>query len=243
LGHAPRPVDHFQTTHWSLVLAAGRQSSLESDEALSALCRTYWQPLYTYVRRRVPDVHEAHDLTQEFFLRLLEKNYLAMADRQRGRFRAFLLTAFKHFLANEWAKAKTRKRGGGRSPIPLDFAAADSRAAIEPADRLTPEQIYDRQWAMTLLTRVIERLEDEYRGHDKQDQFERLKPFIVGQSGPITHATVAEALGSTEAAVKMAAHRLRSRYRQLLREEISQTVAQPADVEDEIRRLFLAFSG
>ena len=168
----------FATTRWSVVLAAGARSSADSRRALESLCAAYWGPLYAYVRRRVSDVNEAQDLTQAFFAELLEKNYVGSATPERGRFRAFLLTALKHFLSKQWDKAKAKKRGGGRAPIRLDFASDDSWCSVEPAGGLTPEEVYDRQWAATLLSQVMERLEREFAEAGKQAQFRQLKGFI-----------------------------------------------------------------
>jgi RNA polymerase sigma factor (sigma-70 family) len=191
-----------------------------------------------YVRRRVPDVSEAQDLTQAFFTELLEKNYVGSAKPDRGRFRAFLITAFKHFLSKEWEKAKAQKRGAGRAPIPLDFESADSSIRIDPASGLTAEQIYDQQWAIALLGQVIEQLKAECEQSGKTKLFEVLKGFIIGDHAGTTYGQVAEQLNMTEAAAKKAGSRLRRRYRELLREEIAQTVEGPAEVDDEIRNLF-----
>ncbi len=239
-GDSPRT---FATTHWSVVLAAGQKSSPDADAALATLCETYWFPLYAYVRRRGHNADEAQDLTQAFFARVLEKDYVAAADPQRGRFRAFLLTAFKHFLSKERDKARAQKRGGGRAPLSLDFASGESRYVAGPADTLTPDQLYDRQWTIALLDRVMRRLEEEMRKSGKADWFERLKEFIAGGSDGATYAKTAESLGATQAAAKMATHRMRKRYRELLRREIAETVEHVADVEDEIRGLFKAISG
>ncbi len=228
----------FAATRWSVVLVAGRRSSPDSRRALESLCEAYWYPLYAYVRRRVPDVNDAHDLTQAFFAELLAKNYVGAATAERGRFRAFLLTALKHFLSKEWDKAKTQKRGGGKAPISLDFAAADSQYRLEPAGGLTAEQIYDREWAVALLGRILRRLEEESVQAGKSEQFAALKPFLIGDHAGATYADVAQRLGVTEAAAKMAAHRLRRRYRELLREEITETVSGPDEVEAEISNLF-----
>lgn len=204
------------------------------------LCETYWLPLYGYVRRRVPDIAEAHDLTQAFFVELLTKNYVGSATPERGRFRAFLLTSFKHFLSKEWHRAKAQKRGGGRVPISLDFATADSRISIEPvAVGLTPEQLYDRQWAVTLLGRIMECLSREFAEAGRSQHFEELKPFLVGEHSGTTYVDVAARLNMTTAAAKMAASRMRRRYRELLREEIAQTVSGPDEIDDEIRNLFI----
>ena len=235
-------VGKFPTTHWSLVLAAGRHDTSQSRTALASLCEAYWFPLYTYVRRCVRDVHEAQDLTQAFFVQLLDKHYVADADPRRGRFRAFLLTAFRHFLSHEWEKAKAQKRGGGRLPWSLDLMSGESRYQVESNDQCTPEQLFERQWAITLLNQVITRLQSEFASAGKESQFVQLKEFLVGRSST-TYAEVARQLGQSEAAVKMAVHRLRRRYGQLLRDEIAHTVDNPDDVEDEIRDLFKALSG
>lgn len=233
----------FETTRWSLVLAAGHRSSPDAQAALTTLCRSYWFPLYSYVRRRVGNRDEAQDLTQAFFVQLLEKDYLAVARPERGKFRAFLLTSLKHFLSNQWDKARAQKRGGGRAAIPLDLAAGESRYCLEPMDELTPERLFERQWALTLLEQVLRRLREESVATGKERQFERLKAFVAGQSSAGAYAAAAEALGVTEGAVKVAVHRFRRRYRELLRSEIAQTVAGPADVDDEIRSLFATFEG
>lgn len=219
-----------------MVVAAGRNSSTDSRQALESLCRAYWQPLFAYARRRVPSLHEAQDLTQEFFALLLERQALRAADRERGRFRSFLLTSFKNFLADEWDKAKAQKRGGGRQAIPLDFAAAESRSSQEPQDEMSPEKLYERQWAMTLLDRVLTRLRDEFVAKGKAAQFETLKQFL-GVSEPGSYEIAAGNLKISAAAAKVAVYRLRRRYRELLRAEIAETVAEPADVDAEIRSL------
>jgi RNA polymerase sigma-70 factor (ECF subfamily) len=225
------------------VLAAGQRSSPDSDKALESLCRAYWYPLFAYVRRRAPNAHEAQELTQEFFARLLEKNFVAQADPKRGAFRSFLLTAFKHFLSKEWDKAKAKKRGGGRDPIPLDFFGGQSRFSAEPCEHLTAEQAYDRQWAVTLLDRVMDRLREEFVRGGKGQQFDPLKGFLIGEHSGLTYKDVADGLGVTEGTVKMTVHRMRQRYRKLLRSEIAQTVASPEDVDDEIRSLFAILAG
>lgn len=230
--------DGFATTRWSVVVAAGHRASAESSVALESLCAAYWYPLYAYVRRRVSDVNDAQDLTQAFFAELLDKNYVGTARPEHGRFRSFLLTAFKHFLAKEWEKAKAQKRGGGRAPISLDFASADSRFCFEPAAGLTAEQIYDQQWAIALLNQIMHRLQAELEVAGKREQFEELKGFVIGDHAGTTYADAACQLNLTEAAAKKAASRMRQRYRELLRDEIAQTVADPDEVEDEIRNLF-----
>jgi RNA polymerase sigma-70 factor (ECF subfamily) len=229
----------FASTHWSLVLAAGRRSLPASDQALEALCRGYWYPLYAYARRRLGDLHEAQDLTQEFFARLLEKNILAGAQPERGRFRGFLLTAFKNFLANEGDKARAQKRGGGQAPLPLDFRAGDSRYDLEPSHAWTPERLFERQWALTLLEQVLAALRAEFVADGKEAFFERLKVHLAGETTD-SYASLAAELDMSEGAVKVAVHRLRGRYRDVLRRHVAQTVADPAEVDDEIRRLFEA---
>ena len=232
--------DPFATTHWSLVVAAGERGSAESARALETLCRAYWPTLYAYARRRVGDVHAAQDLTQGFFARLLEKQYLRDADPARGRFRAFLITAFKHYLAKEWNQARAQKRGGGVAPFPLDFAWHDSHSG-GPATDITAEQLYERQWAITLLDRVMRRLQREMERAGKARQFQALKDMIGG-SRDTDYESVAAELGTSEPAARMAASRLRARYRELLRDEISQTVSTPAEIDDEVRHLFAVFA-
>lgn len=231
----------FATTHWSLVLAAGNREYEESNRALEKLCRAYWPPLYAYVRRRVSDIHEAQDLTQAFFERLLEKQYLADADPERGRFRAFLITAFKRFLSKERDKATAQKRGGSQVTFSVDFESQD-RNWDTRQDTQTAERIYERQWAVTLLNRVMSRLQREMERSGKSQQFQLLKEFIGGtESG--TYATVAPMLGLSESAARMAATRMRTRYRETLREEIAQTLASEEDIDDEVRHLFATFAG
>lgn len=227
----------FPATRWSIVVAARHRLSPDSQQALESLCQTYWYPLYAFIRRRVPNVHEAQDLTQAFFTVLLERNALEAADRERGRFRSFLLTACKHFLADEWDKAKAQKRGGGRRAIPLDLESAESRYSLEPINDLSPEHLYEKKWALTFLDHVLNRLCDEFTAKGKAEQFQTLKAFLGSENGMDSYASAARALGISEAAAKVAAHRLRQRYREILRTEIAETVAEPGDVDDEIRRL------
>lgn len=219
-------------------MAAGHRSSPEATAALEALCQTYWFPLYAYVRQRVSDRHAAQDLTQEFFARLLEQNHFAVADPERGRFRAFLLTALKHFLTNEWDKARALKRGGGRAPLSLDFDSGESRLSLEPVNDQTPERLFERQWTLTLLDRVLARLQAEQESAGKSGQFAILKQFLTGGRDEACYSDVADELGMSAGAVKVASHRLRQRYRELLRAEVAQTVRSPDEVDDEIGRLF-----
>ncbi len=233
----------FQTTHWSLVLAAGHDSTRDSQDALARLCQVYWYPLYTYVRRRVGNVHDAQDLTQAFFARFLEKEYLGDVDPKRGKFRSLLLASMKHFLSNERVRSRAQKRGGGRPVLSLNFEDAESRYRLEPADTMTPERLFERRWALTLLGQVVKRLEREFTDAGKRDLFAGLKPFLTfAPDGPSQREVAAE-LGMSEGAVKAAAHRLRQRYRNVLREEISQTVDSPDDVAEELNELFDAVRG
>jgi DNA-directed RNA polymerase specialized sigma24 family protein len=239
----PVPRDFFATTRWTVVVAAGRGRTPQSDLALEELCRTYWYPLYAYIRGRGYTREDAEDLTQAFFARLLEKNYLEGLSSEKGKFRAFLLAALKHFLANEWDRARRQKRGGATTPISLDWQSADARYQIDPADNLSPDKLYDRAWAVTLLERVIVRLRDESAADDKSKLFEELKPFLMAGKSAIPYAQAAASLDMTEGALRVAVHRLRRRYRELLREEIGQTLSDPAQVEEEVRALFSAFAG
>jgi RNA polymerase sigma factor (sigma-70 family) len=233
----------FVTTHWSVVVAAGRAADTSrARDALARLCQAYWHPLYSYVRRLGHSPHDAQDLTQEFFARLLAKNYLAGADESRGRFRSFLLSSLKHFLANEWDKACAQKRGGGQVPIPIDLATAETACHFEPADPATAEKIFERRWALTLLDNVLRRLREEYTASDRHSLFEELKPTLTEASRAVRYAEIATRLGTSEGAVKVAVHRLRQRYRALLRAEIADTVASPSEVDDELRNLFSALA-
>lgn len=255
---AGAPRDSFATTRWTVVLAAGRGSSPQADFALEELCRTYWYPLYAYVRHQGHSKEDSEDLTQAFFARFLQKNYLEGLSSEKGKFRAFLLAALKHFLANERDRAARQKRGGGAQLFSLDWQDADSRFKVEPgvapavqpvAHRLTacatvlnPEKLYDRAWAVTLLERVITRLRDENAAEGKARLFEQLKPFLMaGQAGSPRYAQAAAGLGMSEGAVRVAVHRLRRRYRELLRDEVAQTVSDAAEIEQEMQALFSAF--
>ena len=230
--------DAFYTTQWSIVLAAGDgQQGSDTQRALETLCQTYWSPLYAYVRHKVRNEQDAQDLTQAFFERLLEKETLATADPQRGRFRIFLLTACERFVINEWQKGNAQKRGGGRKTLSLDFDAVEARYSLEPQDLLTAEVVFERQWVIALIDSVLARLRQEYVDRNQAKHFDWLKPFLTG-TGSETYATLAGTMNSTEAAVKIAVHRLRTRYRDQIRAEIAQTVASADEVEDEIRRLF-----
>jgi RNA polymerase sigma-70 factor (ECF subfamily) len=229
----------FATTQWSIVLAAGRNSTPYAQAALGALCQLYWRPLYSFLRRTGCSPEEAEDVVQGFFARLLERGDLAQVSPERGRFRSFLLAAIKHFLANERDRARAVRRGGGRTTFSLDVAAAESRYAAEASDARTPEAVFDRHWALTLLARAQERLRDEFAAGGKRERFEQLHPLLHGDSGG-SYREAAAALGLSENAVMVAVHRLRQRFRELLREEIAQTLAGPEQIDEEIRDLFAA---
>jgi RNA polymerase sigma-70 factor (ECF subfamily) len=236
------PGDIFATTHWTVVLAAGRRHTPQSDGALEELCRTYWFPLYAYVRRRGHTKEDAEDLTQAFFARFLAKNYLEGLSAERGRFRAFLLASLKHFLTNEWKKSQRLKRGGGEAPLSLDWQTADTKFQVAAVNEPSPDKAFDREWALALLAKVIGRLQKECEADGKTKLFEQLKIFLTAGKDGTAQAEVAKALGMEECAVRVAIHRLRKRYRQLLRDEIAQTLADTADVDEEMRALFGAFS-
>lgn len=232
--------DEFSTTRWSMIVAAGRISGGPPQDALDQLCRIYWYPLYAHVRRRGYSREDAEDLTQAFFERWLERpDFLDGLSPERGRFRWFLLAALKHFLANEWDKSQARKRGGGTTPLPMDWQDAESRYRIDPEDHLSPDKLYDRAWAMTLLERVMQRLESTCAGDDR---FHQLKPCLTVDRSGIDYPEAARRSGMTEGAVRVAVHRLRRQYRELLRAEISETLSDPNQVEDELDTLLAAFS-
>lgn len=240
LGPAERP-GYFQATHWSAVLAAGQTQSPRAAVAMEELCRTYWYPLYTYVRRRGHAVEEAQDLTQEFFSRLIEKQWVSDANPGKGRFRSFLLTALNHFLANEWRRSHAAKRGGGQAPISLDDTA-EARYAQEPASHLTPEKIYERRWALSLFDRALGRLREQYAAAGKTSLYDHLKAFLSGEAGDGEYARLGAELQMSTGAVAAAVHRLRQHYRELVREEVAHTVETPAEVEEEIRSLLAALN-
>jgi RNA polymerase sigma-70 factor (ECF subfamily) len=231
----------FTSTHWSVVLAAGQDTSAEKSQALERLCRTYWYPLYAFVRRRGYPPDEAQDLTQSFFLRLLDKQYLKAVDRTKGKFRSFLLASLEHFLANEWRRSQAQRRGGKMTFISLDDDSAERQYLQVPAAGLSPEQLYEQQWATALLNQVLARLRAEFVAEGKGELFEQLKVYLTGekQGG---YAEMAARLNTTEAGLKMGVSRLRHRYGALLREEIANTVARPEDIEEELRALFAALA-
>jgi RNA polymerase sigma factor (sigma-70 family) len=235
--------DIFATTHWTVVLAASRRADPQAKAALEELCRAYWFPLYAYVRRRGHPKEDAEDLTQAFFARFLEKDFLSGLDSERGRFRAFLLASLKHFLANEWDKSQRQKRGGGATHLSLDWHSADTQFQVAATNELTPDRAFDREWAMALLAKVIERLHAECVAEARERQFERLKMFLTAGKGEASYPEAARDLGMEETAVRVAVHRLRKRYRQLLRAEIASTLTHPEQVDEELQALFGAFGG
>lgn len=233
----------FATTHWSVVMAAGKGDSAQAADALEQLCRTYWYPLYAFVRRQGHEAHDAEDLTQEFFTRFLAKEYFGRAEPALGRFRSFLLACLKNFLAEQKRQAHRLKRGGGQAIISWDSQTAEERYRLEPADPVTPEQIYDRRWALTLLEKVLARLEQEQLEAGKQQVFTQLKDYLWGEAHQTSYGRTAIHLGMTEGAVKVAVHRLRQRLRELLREEVAHTVAVGEEIDEELRHLIGVIRG
>jgi RNA polymerase sigma-70 factor (ECF subfamily) len=238
----PSGAGQFATTRWSVILAAGDSAAALHEPALGTLCQTYWFPLYAYLRRRGYDTHEAEDYTQGFFAGILERKGLKRADPKYGKFRSFLLVSLKNFLADEWDRAKAQKRGGDKKVFSLDFDTAAGRYDLEPAHRMSPEKLFERSWALTVLTRAMDRLKVESAASDKQQLFDRLKVYLTAERDAVSYRDVAEKLDMTEGAVKVAVHRLRRRYRDLVRDEIAQTVTTEAQVDEEIRDLFAALA-
>ena len=225
----------FPTTRWTLVVAAGDPHRKEARSALVSLCENYWYPLFAYLRRRGYPADQAQDLTQDFFIRVLEGRYLDRADPEKGRFRAFLLTSMKFFLADEADRSRAQKRGGG-DVLSLEFSSGEDRYQREPAHDETPERIFEQRWALSVLDRVVEKLRNEFVHHGRPEHFERLKVFLLGQSDA-PYAALAREMNTSEGALKVAIHRFRKRYRELFRQEIADTVADPAEVESELRFL------
>lgn len=232
--------EQFATTHWTVVLAAGQQASPQAEDALAVLCRTYWYPLYAYVRRQGYEVHDAQDLTQEFFSRLLAKHYLGQVDRKRGKFRSFLLGALKHFLANEWDRARAAKRGGGQTHIRLDDSATEERYRLEASSKLTADKLFERRWALALLETALDRLRDDFAAAHKEALFDRLKIFLTGETASISYAELAAELKQSEGSIKVLVHRMRQRYRDLVRKEIARTVSSPEEIDEELADLMSA---
>ncbi|MEO6785801.1 MAG: sigma-70 family RNA polymerase sigma factor [Chthoniobacteraceae bacterium] len=236
----PPDAARFDATRWSIVIAGGAADSQRAHRALDHLCTAYWYPLYAFVRRQGYPPHDAQDLTQEFFARLLARNFLGDADPAKGRFRSFLLGALKHFLSDEWDRTHAQRRGGGQQPILLDAESAETRYQLEPADESSAKKIYERRWALVLLDRVLARLRDEFTREGKGHVFDELKTALTG--GKVPCAQIAGRLDVKEGAVRTAVHRLRQRYRDIVRAEIAETVASPAEVSAEMQHLFAALS-
>jgi RNA polymerase sigma factor (sigma-70 family) len=230
----------FPTTRWTLVVAAADPQRKEARSALVSLCEGYWYPLYAYVRRRGYRADQAQDLTQEFFIRILEGRYLDRADPEKGRFRSFILTSLKFFMADEEDRRRAHKRCGG-AVLPLELSSGEDRYQREPAHEETPERIFERRWALSVLDRVVERLRNEFVQHGRPEHFERLKMFLIGKSDA-PYSALAREMNTSEGALKVAIHRLRKRYRELFRQEIADTVAVPAEVESELRFLAAALT-
>jgi RNA polymerase sigma-70 factor (ECF subfamily) len=228
----------FASTHWSVVIEAGQHDSPRAAEAIAQLCQLYWYPLYAYVRRKGYPAHDAQDLTQEFFARLLARNFIVGADRRKGKFRSYLLGALEHFLAKEWRRARAEKRGGGRTVFSLDAVDAENRYLLEPSDELTAERIFDQRWAETLLNQAFVRLREEYRAEGKALLFEKVEPLLSGNGTVGAYAEIRASLSMAESAFKMAVHRMRRRYGELVRTEIAQTVSTSEAVQEELRYLF-----
>jgi RNA polymerase sigma-70 factor (ECF subfamily) len=239
---SPAAAKWFATTHWSVVLSAADSTAPGAGEALEKLCRTYWYPLYAYVRREGRSVEDAQDLTQEFFARVLENKSLRKARRERGRFRSFLLTSFQNFLAHEWERARAEKRGGGRPFISWEETSAENRYQLEAISDLTPDKIFEQRWALALFQEAIVRLRQEFVAAGKTEQFTQLKAFLSGEAGEGDYGAVAARLSMTPNAVAVAVHRLRQRYGQLVREEVAHTVSSPAEVDEELRHLIALMS-
>ena len=237
------PGEHFVTTRWTIVFSAGDKSSPQSDRALAELCQSYWFPLYSYVRRQGHTKEDAEDLVQAFFARFLEKNYLEGLRAERGKFRAFLLASLKHFLANEWDKSQRQKRGGGLAHLSLDWQSADKRYHLDPSDKESPDRAFDRQWALALLERVISRLREGSEREGKSELFEQAKGYLMVGEAAIPYSHAAQNLKMDEGAVRVAVHRLRKLYREPLRDEIAQTLSDPAQVSEELESLQAALAG
>jgi RNA polymerase sigma factor (sigma-70 family) len=233
----------FTTTHWSVVLAAGHQDSPQAADALETLCRSYWYPLYAYVRRRGYEPEDAQDLTQDFFAQLLRKNYPARAERAKGRFRTFLLHTLNQFLLDQRERAATLKRGGGQVLISLDEESPEDRYRLEVPNDLTPEKLFERRWAQTILDRALARLRAEFVTQGKGETYEVLQAFEPGEQNAMSYAEAAVHLGVSESAVKSMIHRLRQRHRELVREEIAHTVPTVTEIDDELRHLVAVLRG
>jgi RNA polymerase sigma-70 factor (ECF subfamily) len=234
----PKPAGRFSTTRWSVVLLAGQRFSPDSGAALEKLCRAYWQPIFLFAHRKGCGEEDAKDLTQQFFARLLERNDFSGLDPSKGKFRTFLLTAFTHFLANEYDRASALKRGGGRQIFSLEELSPDELGDASGAANATPETLFDLRWATAILQTALQNLKQEMSAPKKPAQFETLKPFLTANAGEGDYATAAQKLGVEVSSVPVLVHRLRQRYRELVREEVAQTVTSPVELEEEMRHLF-----
>jgi RNA polymerase sigma-70 factor (ECF subfamily) len=232
----------FPTTHWSLILSSASDSGAQAETALAELCRAYWYPVYSFIRARSASADAAQDLTQEFFLFLLTRGIFASADPTAGRFRSYLVTSVKHFLADQADRRNAQKRGGGVVTLPIDLGMAEERFARDVAYSETPERIFDRQWALTVVMQACDQLREALDREGRGGQFERLRGYLPGGSEPSSSASLAEELGMSEGALKVAIHRLRRRYRELLRANVSHTLADPKEIDDEIRFLLNSLS-
>ncbi|MEP4079729.1 RNA polymerase sigma factor [Haloferula sp.] len=236
------PPTFFATTRWTLVVDAARGSETAAVDALGELVKTYWQPLYRYARRKGKSKEDAEDLVQGFMMHLIEARSLDSADREKGRFRAFLLACFNHWMTNEWRHATRQKRGGGQSILSFDWESAESGLKLDPPDERSPDHHYDREWALALLAKVLDELEATSAAEGSIEQFNHLKPCLTADSQKIPYADIAAELGVTEGALRVAVHRLRKRYRNLLTAEITRTLSSPDSVDDEMHALFAALS-
>jgi RNA polymerase sigma-70 factor (ECF subfamily) len=238
-----RSTSTFRTTSWTMVSAASGDSSSDARDALARLCQIYWHPVYAFIRRRGYDRDQAEDLTQGFFARLLEKHYLLDADRERGKFRSFLLTAVKHFLANEWDRSQTLKRGGGQTAVSIDLIEAERWYEPATVEASTPERLFERRWALSLLEQVMAKLRAEFHDAGRAEQFDTLAGFLNREADGERYQAIAARLGVTPGALRMSVHRLRRRYRELLRTEIAGTVTEADEIDDEIRFLLTTLRG
>ena len=239
---SPATAAGFHTTHWTMVLAARDRDGATAREALSNLCLTYWYPLYAFSRRQGASPHEAEDLTQEFFFRFLERNSLGNVQPTAGKFRSFLLTCLKNFLANERERANAQRRGGGKTIVPLDSGDAETRYSLEPADQQTPDAAFERRWAFAVLERTMKELRREYSTDEKRKQFDDFQGFLPGGQGNVSRTELATKRGISVGAIDVAIHRLRQRFGTLLRQQVAQTVSSEAEVEEEIRYLIAVIS-
>ena len=223
-------------------MAAGRSHTTGARAALDELCQVYWYPLYAYVRRRGSSPEDAEDLTQEFFRTLLEKEYLKVADREKGRFRTFLLVALQRFLANDWDRARAQKRGRRLEHVSLDTSSAETQYQVETASEISPERIYDRRWAFALLGKTMARLRAEFVASGKQDEFEQIKECLTAERGTLDYSTLSRRSGQSEGTLRVGIHRLRKRFREIFREDVAQTVATPTEIDAEMRHLMAALA-